>query len=331
MKTFRYAAIFLLVFLTFMVVHGYNTNVYSRMVHQKTEYNHALDSAMDAAVEGIVESADGNNVTIDFEQCVDNFYRDLFASFGAIDSPVTQAKLELYTPILAIADVDGLYVYYSDIANEQVVRNWSQKIPYSYSGSTDGIKYSVNFTMSDEVTIVIDGINTVYSGHYSELSVKYPASYDEYKEINRVIRGDVLGTSGAFQSWRHATISNTIVKELNYYVNRHNLVASAFGEQFTFELPLSAESTISRGIEDVSFMSFFQGYPFGSGTSSVYSQFEISGARVSKGKGYYVQVVDDYLYYHQISCRKGEGYRDWYATREESAMKGALPCPYCNP
>ena len=340
MKTFRYAVIFLLIFIPLFMVLQFKINKNSIVVQKKAEYNNALDNALDSAVEGIVENADGNSVTVDKNECVNNFYRSLYAAFGALDSETTQAMLQLYTPILAIADEDGLDVYYSDEVNGEVKKVWSQKTPYSkhftqgdLNNPSGVVGYTVNFTLGDEITVVIDGDNSdIYKGHYNELKAAYANTTDaRYAKLRTVLNGDVLGAEGHYTLWKNQVITDTITNTLGYYVNRHNRIAADFGEQFTFQLPVSAESDIARGISGVSFMCFFQGYPYGQGTSEVYSNFEISGAHIIKSKGYYTQAVDGYLYYHTTTCTKGKGAKHWFETKEECAWKGALPCPYCNP
>lgn len=338
MKTTRFVVIFLLFISVYVLLFSFKESQFANVVNKKAEYNKSLDSALDAALEGIVESADGNSVIVDKDACVSNFYNCLYASFNALDSETTQAMLKLYTPILAVADEDGLYVYYSDTVNGEVQKVWSQKIPYTRHftttsvDATGAVGYTVNFQLDDTVTIKIDGDDSIYSGRYSELVKNYAnATGSEYKAIRAVLAGEVFSAEGYFELWRSQVITECITDKLSYYVNRHNRIAAMYGEQFTFQLPVSASSDISRSISNVSFMCFFQGYPYGSATSDVYSNFEISGAHVTKNSGYYTRVVDGYLYYHKPSCNKGSGEQNWYATQEECAWAGALPCPYCNP
>ena len=339
MKTTRFAVIFLLVFISMLMAFNFKVTRYSNVTEKKAEYNYALDAAMDAAVAGIVESADGNSVIVDKQECVDQFYKSLYAAFAAMDSDTTKAMLELYTPVLALADEDGLDVYYSDVVNDDVQKVWSQKIPYTRhfsmavpSDPNGNIGYTINFTLGDELTLMIDGDTSVYKGHYSELQNDYANQKDsKYKRLKTVLKGDVLGEEGYFQLWRNQVVTDTITEKLGYYVNRHNRIAEMNGEQFKFVLPQSAASDVSRAVDSVSFMCFFQGYPFGKGTSEVYSNFEISGARVTKSAGYFTQAVDGYLYYHKPGCTKGSGTKKWYKTQEECAWQGALPCEYCHP
>lgn len=340
MKISKYAIVFALIFLAAYMIFQFKVNKYTTVTQKKAEYNYAVDNALDSAVEGIVESADGSTVTVDKQECVDNFYKSLYASFGAMDSQTAQQMLKLYTPVLAIADIDYLQVYYSDEVNGDMQKVWSQNIPYSRHfvegdlGFPSGaVGYTVNFSLYDDITIVIDGdSSTIYKGRYNELQEAYKDNKEaRYSKLRTVLQGEVLGSPGHFELWRSQVVTDTIIDRLSYYVNRHNRIASAFGEQFTFQLPVTAESDIARNISGVSFMCFLQGYPYGAGTSEVYSNFEVSGAHIIKSSGYYTQEVDGYLYYHKRNCTHGTGKKNWYSTKEECAWQGANPCPYCNP
>ena len=339
MKITRYAVIFVMITLISLLSLKFNVGKYSDVTHKKVEYNAILDSAIDSALESVVASADGNTVTIDKDACVSNFYKCLYSGFNAIDSNTTQAMLQLYTPILAIADEDGLYVNYSTEVSGEITKVWSQKIPYadSYTAKDElgqSFTYIVNYTMTDSLTITILGEQNLYSGNYEELVKAYKTTTSSaYRKIKAIMNGNVLGAPGYFEAYRDATITAVIDDKLNYYVNNHNRIAELYGEQYTFRIPNSATSEISRAIQSPSFISFFQGYPYGRSTSEVYSNFEVSGARVTKNQGYYVRWVDGYLYYHRAYCKAtvDNEINDWFSSKEECARIGALPCPYCKP
>lgn len=339
MKITRYLSVFMLIAVILLFQNQVKIDRFQDVSNKKIEYNSILDAAIDAALESTVQSADGLTVEIDKELCVENFYKALYAGFDAIDSETAQQKLQYYTPVLAIADVDGLFVNYSDEVSGSIKKYWSQKIPYSayYSGidaSGTAFTYVVNYCMGDSLTVTIIGDQNVYSGEYEELSEVYKDNYAaEYRKIRAVMNGEVLGAKGYFELHRESAIQSVIVDQLNYYVNRHNDIAEAFGEQFTFQLPTSAVSSVARAIENVSFISFFQGYPYGMGLSEVYSNFEVSGARIAKNKGYFVREVGGFLYYHREGCYAvySSDVNDWYSSAKECALVGALPCPYCEP
>lgn len=349
MKISRYVLIFTLIFVTYFVITHYSTTRFSYVVNQKTEINNAIDGAIDSAMESIVLTASGYDVDINFEQCASNFYKSLYAGFAAIDNNVTQSKLDLYTPVLAITDVDGLYIYYSEVIDNEVRKVWSSKIPYAYSGIVvDGsttYSFIMHFGLNDDITIFAESYNSVtsetsantYTGVYGGLSQTYPITdrkgnkHLENAPLHEILELGPISTYEDFVNLRSTVVTDTVTSQMSYYVNNHNRIAEMYGEQFTFQLPSSAESEIARGITDINFICFFQGYPIGTSTTDRYSNFEISGARIAKNSGYVTQEMDEYLYYHKVSCTHGRGTRKYFETREECALRGALPCPYCRP
>ena len=345
MKITRYGVIFLLAVLILLVSLQMRIDKFTTFSDRKVQYNNALDSAIDSALDSVVISADRDVVEINKELCVDNYYKALYAAFDATDNPDKQDMLRLYTPVLALADDDGLWVYYSRVEKNgegSIKKVWSEKTPYSRTfsipntGAVNGnINFTLNFSMSDNLIIKILGDSNVYSGSWVSLQERYVKEVNKNKPIYKVLTSEYLAAEGYYQLWRKQVITDTIMERLSYYVNRHNEIASFYGESFTFSLPLSSSSDVARAIDSVSFISFFQGYPYGRGTDEVYSNFEISGARISKSLGYYVRSIKQngqyFNYYHKPDCDYGEGTDYWYKTREECALQGALPCPYCKP
>lgn len=326
----------------------FSTQLFGRMVNQKTALNNAVDYAIDSAMESITVREDGYSVSVDFDRCIKNFYDALYAAFGSFDNELSMSKLGLYTPVLAIADNDGLYVYYSETIDNEVQKVWSQKLPYSYNGiftvGTTVGEYVINFSLNDSVTVyaTLSGSTgtveqRVYSGSYNELARKYPAkdrngsAIRDNQPLHTLLENGPIPDYESFVGLKDEVVTNTIVGQLSYYVNNHNRIAQMYGEQFTFQLPSTARSDVARGIKDVTFMCFFQGYPIGAGSSERYSNFEVSGARIAKKSGYVIQAVDGFLYYHKPSCTHAEGEQRYFESREECAKKGALPCTYCRP
>ena len=124
-------------------------------------------------------------------------------------------------------------------------------------------------------------------------------------------------------------------KKANYYVNKHNKIAQAYGISYHFSLPESSTDSFTRTIEDVSLMAIFQGYPYGKGTDDVYSRFSVSGARIYRGGRFYVMPASDGVsYYHRSDCPELEGSRSNYQvfdSKKQCAEFGAYPCPKCKP
>lgn len=329
MKISNWVIVFLCIVLLIGVTTAQNVQEQTKITSVRTEYNNALDSAIDAALEGIVESADGTEVAINRDECVTNFYQSLYSSFGAISSETAQTQLRVCVPVLAIVDIDGLYVYHSSTNGNKVTSNWSEKIPYVYSAPG----YTIVFELGTQVKLKVVGDNTVYSGDYRHLREQYEGacSAEQYEQMCSVWEESCLSSAETFEGTRARVITDTIVSQLNYYVQMHNEVGRAYGFDYTFALPENAAASVARAIGDVSFVSFFQGYPYGVGTENSFSKFTVSGARIEKNKKYFVNQIDGVLYYHTVECELGLDSTNVYDSREECARTGASPCPYCNP
>lgn len=326
-------AIILLVtiFILLAVPISQRVDSYAKMVERHTEYNNGLDAAIDSALESIVESADGSRVEIDFDMCVNNFYAGMYAAFGATSSESAQTQLRVCLPVLAIVDVDGLYVYHSNINGNQITSSWSEKIPFVYTAPS----YTVVFGLDNTVKFKVVGDSTVYSGDYRSLKEQYASevSDDKYARMATIYDASCLKSVEDFESTRDVTVTKIIVENLNYYVQQHNIIGQAYGFNYTFSLPENAEADVARAIGDVSFISFFQGYPYGVGTSESFSKFTVSGARLRKNHKFYLGEIDNFLYYHTGDCPYIKSISDSrvYDSKRDCALEGATPCPYCKP
>lgn len=351
MKITNFVLVFVIAILGFIPFTDYKVNNLIALNDQGTQYNSVLDLALDTAVASIVEADDGT-VHVNRDECVKAFMRSLYAGFGIIDNPSLCAELDMYVPIIVIADVDGFYVrYYEYQENDHViVSKWSTKYPYTYTDS-----YSIiNFRLDDDVQLIVKGYDTVYDGNYKTLVSKYSsiagANSNQYNDlvnacsyVENVFTSDgvisnvsPLRDSEHFALERQKTVIKCITEKMSYYLNKHNDIARSYGIQYTFHLPESAASEMARTISDITFMGIFQGYPMGTGTDDVYNKFCISGSRIVKGNNLYVRKdpATGYLYYHTSRCSLGQNVGSnavTYDSARKAAATGALPCPYCHP
>lgn len=115
MKITNFVLVFLISIFAYYDILNTNVQELSIISSKYPQYNNAVDTAIDAAVSSSIESANGiSDLSSNFDGCVDKFYNSLFASFNATDNEVLQQDLQLYTPVLALADVDGFYILYND-------------------------------------------------------------------------------------------------------------------------------------------------------------------------------------------------------------------------
>ena len=330
------------------------------MSNKYVEYNNNVDTAVDAAVTSSVEAANSAlDLQVNFDDCVNRFYNSLYASFGALDDPIHQQDLKLYTPVIALADVDGFYVMYNNVnASGTLVKTKTQKIPYlrvfDITISGFPIKYSVAFTIGDECTVTITnaGHYGVYKGKYYELKEKYPGTY-----LASIYDKTILCEPGTFNNWKNHVMTTQLCEYMNYYAKHNNSIANDYGITYSFNLPESASSELANGLSNVTFIALFQGYPYGSNTNNVFNKFCVSGAHIIKTKVFYVRPTKEadgtiHYYYHKYGCDKlgpndpdlagvfdDEFMKTYYGTGDnrgyafstdlEAAQSGAMPCPYC--
>lgn len=348
MKLTHIVIMFFAAILSYVCILNAKVDTLRSMGLKYVQCNNAVDSAIDAAVSQTVESASSSTeLSTNFDGCVDRFYNSLYASFGALDNEILQQDLKIYTPVIALADVDGYYILYNSISSDgTLVKKKTAKLPYvmTFDKGIDGstLHYTVNVTLGNEVTVAIQGDDTVYKGDYSALSSKYPGT-----KLSQVYSRTVLSRNGTFNDWKNHIIATNLCEQLNHYVKLNNTIAADFGIKYNFTLPETASTELSNGISNITFIALFQGYPYGAGLSEVYNKFCVSGAKVTKVKVYYVRPYDDggglHYYYHKSKCRKyldatqdpngfystndGLGYA--FSSAMEAAESGALPCPYC--
>ena len=347
MKIINYVLIFVFFIAAALIRTNYQQSSEDKMTSERIAYNHSVDSALDTAVDNLVEVADGSDLKIDLQKCVNSFYREMYASFGVSDSEAGQKRLNSYIPCMAIADNDGLYVLYNDLENNKLIQRWTTRIPYCYNGiaQVDGITsygYTVLFQMDDTVKLVIDGGRNVYYGDRDGLKEKYQGD----SLLRSVYDNSILAKDGDYHNWKSYCVTSTVVDTLSTYLERYNTIAAQCGVSFQFKLPETVRDDVQRNVSDITFMAVFQGYPYAYKTRDTYSRFAISGTRIRKGEGYYANmmvtdgdaaVIGDesrtqMVYtYHRPSCSKINGRSYYYKTREEAALAGAFPCPYCHP
>lgn len=335
MKITNYVIIFMVIFL--VAIFGIDKRVsnYTVLSNKKAQYNRNLDRAVDDALEHLVETDDGAVLKLNKEDCVDNFYRSLNASFGALDSPSMQEMLKLYTPVIALTVEDGYYIHYLDLVDGKAIPKWTPKKPYMWKTSN----YVVNFTFGTDVTVYITGGSRAYHGDYRDLKELYPAidpntgaTNTEHTKLANMLEHSALAKADTFDEQRRNSIISCLMKDMTYYMNQHNDVASGYGFQYVFRLPESAMDSAARTVDDISLLVIFQGYPYGTGINDTYNKIAVGGARLMKDNHYKLMKDENgIVYYHKNSC--GLAFDSDYSlfTRLECVREGALPCPYCKP
>lgn len=368
MKLEHYLVVFVIVLAAIFVGVELKTNSLETMDKRTSEFNETIDNAVDDSLQSMMEVADSFDHNINLEVCSDTFFKALYAGFGAMDSVTGKEQLKMYVPVLLVTDEDGFYLMYHSTSQlgDYTETAWTPKMAYYYSGTLSGnlsgvpaqFNYQISYTMSTIIKLSIKVVHSsgvsgdksyYFEGHRESIVEEYLAAGEDATSLAvlsafmsaATAEGQLLSTSN-FERFKQSVMTYQITKKMNYWVNEHNKIAKNYGISYNFSLPESSMDSVSRAIGDISLLAIFQGFPYGQGTSDVYSRFSLSGARLYKATRYVIAKAGSVLYYHRYNCGKlpktgagginlPEASYETVTTRRECAKKGAYPCPDCNP
>lgn len=363
MELKHYLLIFAIVFVVVFAQASMKVDNLQVLNENTSHYNETIDNAVDDSLNRLLEVQNDISHQVNLTNCSDAFFKSLFAGFGVADSATGQQQLQMYVPLLLLTDYDGFYIMYhsTNTAGNKTTRVWTQQLPYYTSGSLvpkssgsleTAIDFQIRFTMTEQMYLTLSrGGNSYYfEGLYPTFLIEN-AGESGYSLLQKfwstatMTKNQVKAAPDAnkkfwgflaedtWSAYRQSAMIYEITKKMNYYVNEHNSIARQFGISYTFDLPESSMDSFARTISDVSLMAIFQGYPFGTGTSDVYSRYSVSGARLYKATRYPVIEESGRLTYHRSTCKKLDGVAlvATYTSKEECAGLGAYPCPDCRP
>lgn len=284
---------------------------------QQLQYNQAIDIAVDDAIYDLVEFDSGNEIKLDKEQAVSNFFKTLCLNLGA-NSKEKQELLKAYVPVILVTDTDGYYIYYSDLIStsngKEICQNWTEKLPYSYEEKGD--VYS--FTLKNFVKVYDHKKGKILEGTYSDMKKLLPNS-------------TIFQNEKQFDTIRRQCIIRTLKNTMSYYVNEHNRIAKHYNIMYEFSFPEIENEDWYRTIDDVSFLAVFQGYPYGGVHQGYYNRYAFGGARVKKENYYYLTQKGNEFLYHKGTCKEVNEFSVPYFSKVDCAKQGAYPCSECNP
>lgn len=351
----HYLPVFCLVGFAIVLILTFKINSLTVLDQRTSQFNETIDTAVDDTLNSMLAVTDSFAHDVNLQVCSNKFFRALNAGFDLSDSKTGSKQLSMYVPILLLTDTDGFYVCYHSLSPDKqyTAKVWTQKMPYFYSSTVEdsgansptSYKYTIDFTMSDLIHLTF----TKFEGGVSDKSYSFDGNFntivqenagaeglDELQAVWTLLREEKQPLSDSnFKRFKQSVMIYQITKKANYYVNKHNKIAQAYGISYHFSLPESSTDSFTRTIEDVSLMAIFQGYPYGKGTDDVYSRFSVSGARIYRGGRFYVMPASDGVsYYHRSDCPELEGSRSNYQafdSKKQCAEFGAYPCPKCKP
>lgn len=339
MRGSNFIILYLIVFFTLTIPIEIRCRQVSVISDVKQSYTQAMESAVDDAMDDIVESDSGDVISLNKQFLLDQFYHTLFINLGCTADTVKQNAIKAYIPIVLLVDTDGFYIYYSDTASgvdgeTLIAKNWTDKLTFTYVEENGGRIF--NFTLGNVVNVYDPNTNHVFNMDYQDLSKL--ALFNTDDPDNDCYRSSLL-CDGDFDTIRRTTIINALTDSMTYYINQHNRVAKHYGFTYHFSLPYISDDDWARTIDDISMVAIFQGYPYVSDAPQLgyFNLYSIGGARIVKPDYYYIMADSRGTeYYHKKNCNRlssadSSVWNHPYESPKQCAKKGAYPCPECNP
>lgn len=319
MKLTDYGILFVILMSTVVIRIDHRIDNLGAVTNLQVLYNQRVEAAVDDGVVYLTEFDNNEEVFINKDACVANFYNSLFANFYATHDQDLQNQLKVHIPVLAIIEMDGYYIQSLGIAKkngvQQLVENWSSKAYFYYE--EEDLLYQFFLGSSKEYLRVKDlRRNLSLEGYRGDLTAELP--------FNKIIKDETI-----FDQIRRRTIIESFSETLVKSIKSHNQIANKLGINYEFAFPSISWEEWYRTVDDIGFFVFFQGYPYGNGTGDTYNRFLFSGVRNYKKAKYYVEEKSHKLWYHNEDCPELIN-RQWiYSNQKLCAKAGAYPCPAC--
>ena len=270
MKGSNTGLVFAIIFMCMAVLLDSRFNDLAAISNLQMQYNFAMDNAVEAAMDRLVEVDNGWRKKLNKEEAVKCFYDSLAINLGVFDNRNLREKLKGYVPVVGVILDDGFYLYCDKekiVDGERiVVKEFSKKYPYQYYDKN--ITYY--FTLTDYVRMIDETKKEYYEGDYHDLGMLF--------------RNSIMNDNAEFDRVRRMTIINTLTDTIEMYINEHNKIAWHYGIQYHFALPYIEREDWYRTIDDISMIALFQGYPYGNNITGTYNRFAFAGARIHKNK-----------------------------------------------
>ncbi|HEY8422120.1 MAG TPA: hypothetical protein VIL05_10320 [Thermoclostridium sp.] len=319
MKITDSAVLFVIIALPFAFMMRIKTNNLQNVEYKNILLNRYLDTAVEDASNAMIIRGINDRITISKEKAVEAFYQTLYANLNITGDNTAKQRLNAFIPVIVIIDYDGYWIYsmetYTGMNGEKIQEMlWKPKKPYVYE--KDGLVYL--FTLDDYTTVLDIAAAKFYEGQREVIVQSLPDD-------------EIIQDGELFEQVRKRTIAESIRSDVNTAINEHNKYAKLFGITYQFNPPSISDDDWQRNIEDIGILSFFQGIPIGLGGER-FNSFALGAARVIRKRLYYIEQGENGLYYyHRENCSDVSLKDKVYDSREECALKGALPCGKCNP
>lgn len=320
MRLINFCFLFIIMAITIALPLDIKINNLTAVTNVQMAYRQRLENAIDDAIFSLVEVDDSKQVVIHKEESIKSFYQSLYSNFGILHDYNQQNRMKIYLPLIIITQLDGFYLQYQDAVKtdngHEIQSLWTSKIKYLLQ--EDGYEYEFYLGAAYDYL----GVTHIESGQKEEGK--------RWDLLEAFPLNELLMDEDLFERKRRNTIITTLKDAMEKTIKEHNLLADSLGITYEFTLPVIPKEDWYRTIDDIGFLTIFQGYPYGIGTGDTFSRHAFVGARTRKGRVFYLQ-EDDGLWYHRGNCSLLTIRDNYYSTQKECAKEGAYPCLTCLP
>lgn len=269
MSVSNYGLLFTIFLLICLFFHAVHISDYEAVQTKQTEYNLAVDEAVEAALFDSVESDNLRMISINEAEVIHKFFQALYVNLGIMEQPMKKELCKFYVPYILFVENDGIVPYIQNGSGSDGLVSFEteRKYKYRWMGEKEDFLCA---TLSDFVIYenVIDGVRM--EGYYQDIVAQLPDYFHWTEE--------------EFEGRKQELIINLIKQCTNECIEHQNQIARKFGIQYEFTLPLIEYEEWYRTIQDISMLVLFQGYPFGNSITGTYNRVAIGGARIAKRK-----------------------------------------------
>lgn len=314
MKLTDIAILFSMFFVTLLVIYELKSEMLNTAKQMRQQYNQVIDNAAEDAAYNMVCSDNGRNIEIEKEKVMQQFLLGISAGMQG-NMQHSQENFFLYIPVTVFVLDDGFYINYLQKEDDKLKRKFTEKINFEYNTEN----FEINFTLSDYVKIINRRNGEIFEGVYHDIKQIYPEVFPEKEED--------------FEQLRRDCVIHTLTGQINKYINGHNNTAKKFGITYHFSLPRIEKEDWYRTINNVGFLAFIQGIPFGTPSMGYFNKFALGASRVRKTASYYIQVDKNTgkKFYHLHNCPVLYNFSLIYDTKKECVAEHSYACPVCTP
>lgn len=249
----------------------------------------------------------------------DTFIKTLALNYDLTDS-LSIKNLELYVPVFAVVDYDGLLLnIYKEYTNErgEVIfeRKWLPKVAFAYEDPEGNI---LNFTIDENLEVFDADLKEWYEGTRTDLL------QDEEITI------DLLHDAELFDSVRRTTIVNILQEHIAYYLNEHNVYQKRLPMTYKFVMPLIDNEDWYNTVDDISILAFFQGYP-SNFSDHTYNKYAFVGSKLNYKYRIFAGEVEGVKRYWQENCNYPYTPTEIYSSKKDAARNGYSELSCLNP